>query len=71
MTKQQEADFYHLHDVDQRLTDGEIEIDGKKLTAEETKDYMYRNALQIINLGREGWNPFDTVSIVEGEEPEG
>lgn len=70
MTKQQKADYYHICDVEQRLTDAEAMPQGKELTPKQVKEYLYRNMSQIIELGRAGWNPFDTVSIIEDGEPE-
>ena len=68
--KMHKKDWSNLHDVDQRLTDGEIEIGGKELTAAEVKDYMYKNINRIIQLGRRNWNPFDTILIIEEGKPE-
>lgn len=70
MTKQEENDYYHILDVEQRLVDGEVRIDDKVLTPEETKDYMFKHMAQIIELGRKQWNPFDTIYIIEGNPEE-
>jgi len=64
--KQKKADANCLFDVEQRLEDGEIEINGKVLGAEEVREYMYKNAFEIIKIGREGYNPFDIIGIIEG-----
>ena len=59
------ADKSHIEDVKQRLVDGEIEIDGKVLTASQTKSYVNKNKDKIISLGRAGYNPFDTISMIK------
>lgn len=62
-----QEDLSHILDVEDRLLRGEIEIDGKVLSPEEVKQYLFSNMRQILDLGQAGFNPFDTVSIIQGE----
>ncbi len=66
--KQAKEDASHLADVESRLVEGEITIDGKELSKKEAKDYILKNKQRIIELGREGYNPFDTFNRVEREK---
>ena len=70
ISKQEENDYYHILDVEQRLVDGEVQIDGKELSPEEAKEYLFKHMSKIIKLGRKGWNPFDTIYIIEGDTDE-
>lgn len=70
ISKQEENDYYHILDVEQRLVDGEVEINGKALSPEEAKEYLFKHMSKIIKLGRKGWNPFDTIYIIEGDTDE-
>lgn len=63
--KRGEDSYFHLRDVEQRLLDGEIEIDGKVLTPEEVKDFLFGHGFRIVSLGAQGYNPFDTIEILE------
>jgi hypothetical protein len=74
--KQQEDDSWHLKDVFQRLVDGECQIGDAEpdteMSAEDATDWIFEHISEIIELGREGWNPFDTIEIItEGEPGEG
>lgn len=62
---QEEIDLSHINDVEERLREGEIRIKGKLLTPEEAEQYVMKNLKDIVRLGREGYNPFDTVYIIQ------
>jgi hypothetical protein len=57
-------DFWNVEDVRQRLEDGEILIDDKHLTKEQSNEYINKNLYLIINYMRQGYNPFDTVELL-------
>lgn len=64
---QEEDDRIHLEDVEERLKEGEIEVNGETLSDEEVDEFMAKYRKRIIELGREGYNPFDTVEMIEDE----
>jgi hypothetical protein len=61
-------DRSHLADVKDRIQDEEIEIPG--VASEDAAQWVEENKDEIVRLGRKGYNPFDTVDIILGNEPE-
>lgn len=67
--KEQKEDGSYLSDVFQRLVDGEYQVDSNsemdyEMPPKEAAEWIFEHVSEIIKLGQEGWNPFDTLDII-------
>lgn len=64
--KQKQEDYFCIRDLETRLIQQEISVNGKYLTEQQVEEFIFNNMADIIQLSRDGWNPFDLVAILEG-----